>query len=186
MDAQGGNEASNLTREKILAALGALSNQLGERGITGEICLFRGTVMVLAFTARLATKDVDAVFQPTQTIREIARKVGEQLHLPSTWLNDGVKGYVSARHETTTGNLPQFHYLRLTRVQDAYLAATAEHLAAAHHLPIPDWVVDDARKLHRPWFASQLASLRAVLLLESPPTFRSRNLFVSENALTRV
>jgi hypothetical protein len=72
------------------------------------------------------------------------------------------------------------------RVQDAYLAATAEHLAAAHHLPIPDWVVDDARKLHRPWFASQLASLRAVLLLESPPTFRSRNLFVSENALTRV
>lgn len=72
------------------------------------------------------------------------------------------------------------------RVQDAYLAATAEHLAAAHHFPIPAWVVDEVRKLHRPWFASQLASLRAVLLLESPATFRSRNLFVSENALTRV
>ena len=71
------------------------------------------------------------------------------------------------------------------RVQDAYLAATAEHLAAAWHYQIPAWVVDDARKLHRPWFASQLESLRAALLLESPPTFRSRNLFVSENALTR-
>lgn len=72
------------------------------------------------------------------------------------------------------------------QVEDAYLAATAEHLAAACDFQIPAWVVDDARKLHRPWFASQLASLRAVLLLESPPTFRSRNLFVSENALTRV
>jgi hypothetical protein len=72
------------------------------------------------------------------------------------------------------------------RVQDAYLAATAEYLAAAHNFHIPLWVVDDARKLHWPWFASQLASLRAVLLLESPPTFRARNLFVSENALTRV
>ena len=72
------------------------------------------------------------------------------------------------------------------RVQDAYLAATAEYLAAAHHLSIPSWVLHETRKLHRPWFASQLASLRAVLLLESPPSFRSRNLFISENALTRV
>ena len=72
------------------------------------------------------------------------------------------------------------------RVHDAYLAATAEHLAAAYHFQIPSWVVDEVRKLHKPWFASQLASLRAVLLLESPATFRARNLFVSENALTRV
>ncbi len=72
------------------------------------------------------------------------------------------------------------------RVQDAYLAATAEFLASTNHFQIPSWVLDDERKLHRPWFASELASLRAVLLVESPPTFRARNLFVSENALTRV
>src|SRR5262249_16805894 len=73
----------------------------------------------------------------------------------------------------------------LGRVQDAYLAATAEELARAHGLPVPLWIDDEARKLHRPWFASDLAALRAVLLLESPPAFRSRNLFVSENALSR-
>jgi hypothetical protein len=72
------------------------------------------------------------------------------------------------------------------RVQDAYLAATAEELARGYGFPPPDWIQDDTRKLHRPWFASTLGALRAVLLLESPPGFRARNLFVSQNALTRV
>ena len=71
------------------------------------------------------------------------------------------------------------------RVQDAYLAATAEELARPFQLPPPDWTVGEDRLLHRPWFATPLAALRAVLLLESPPAFRSRNLFVSENALSR-
>lgn len=73
----------------------------------------------------------------------------------------------------------------LGRVQDAYLAAAAEHLAYTHGFPIPSWVGNENRKLHRPWFASQLSGLRAVLILESPPAFRARNLFVSENALSR-
>ena len=72
------------------------------------------------------------------------------------------------------------------RVQDAYLAATAEELARAYQISVPEWTAADTRKLHRPWFASSLSSLRAVLLLESPPAFRSRNLFISQNALVRV
>jgi hypothetical protein len=72
------------------------------------------------------------------------------------------------------------------RVKDAYLAATAEELGRLHSLPIPRWVLGDERKLHCPWFASPLASLRAVLILESPAVFRARNLFGSENAPTRV
>ena len=71
------------------------------------------------------------------------------------------------------------------RVQDAYLAATAEELARAGKFSFPLWTDDAARKLHQPWFASPLASLRTVLLLESPAAFRSRNIFISENALTR-
>ena len=71
-------------------------------------------------------------------------------------------------------------------VQDAYLAATAAHLAGLHGLPAPAWTLADERKLARPFFASPLAALRAVLILESPAAFRSRNIFVSENALTRV
>jgi hypothetical protein len=77
------------------------------------------------------------------------------------------------------------HFPDLGRVQDAYLAAAAEELAQRFDLTRPRWIDEEARKLHRPWFASPLAALRAVLLLESPVGFRSRNLFVSENALSR-
>jgi hypothetical protein len=73
----------------------------------------------------------------------------------------------------------------LGRVQDVYLAATAEELARSHGLAPPAWIEEETRKLHRPWFASPLGTLRAVLLLESPPGFRARNLFVSQNALSR-
>ena len=114
---------SALTREAILRALSSLSDELGKRGVTGELCLFGGTVMVLAFTARLSTKDVDALFQPTPLIRDLASRIGEEQNLPADWLNDGVKGFVSARHETTAGNLPQFPHLRLTMPVPEYLLA---------------------------------------------------------------
>ena len=77
-------------------------------------------------------------------------------------------------------NLPE-----LGDVEDAYLAAAAEWLAWKSNLRPPLWAFDESRSLTRPWFASPLASLRAVLLHESPAPFRSRNLFVSENALSR-
>jgi hypothetical protein len=77
------------------------------------------------------------------------------------------------------------HVPQLGAVEDAYLAATAEWLAWKYDLQPPRWAFEEARSLRRPWFASQLAALRALLLLESPAPFRSRNLFVSANALSR-
>jgi hypothetical protein len=59
------------------------------------------------------------------------------------------------------------------RVQDAYLAATAEELARRYDLPSPAWTTSADRALHKPWFATPLAAVRAVLLLESPPAFRA-------------
>ena len=114
---------SALTREAILAALQALSDELAQKSVVGEVCLFGGAVMVLAFTARISTKDVDAIFRPTQIIRDLARQIGERHHLPANWLNDGVKEYVSARHETHQGNLPRFPHLRLAMPVPEYLLA---------------------------------------------------------------
>jgi hypothetical protein len=119
----GAHDASSLSRETILRALAALSDELGHRDVTGEICLFGGAVMVLAFHARLSTRDVDALFEPAALVRDLARRVGETQGLPADWLNDGVKGYLSARHDTASGNLPQFPHLRLTMPVPEYLLA---------------------------------------------------------------
>jgi hypothetical protein len=112
-----------LSREAILKALKALSDELAKEDAKGELCLFGGTVMVLAFAARLATKDVDAIFQPAQTIRRAAIKIAGENDLPEDWLNDAVKGYISAKHETTSGNLPQFPNLRVLMPTPEYLLA---------------------------------------------------------------
>jgi hypothetical protein len=70
-------------------------------------------------------------------------------------------------------------------VQDAYLAAVAAHLAHRLRLRAPAWTDKKHRRLAHPWFALPDAWARATLLRDSPPAFRERNLFTSENALHR-
>jgi hypothetical protein len=112
-----------LERGQIIRALDRLSELLKERNVEGEICLLGGTVMVLGFKARPSTKDVDAIFFPAELIRELARVIQEEQDLPENWINDGAKAFVSSRHETVTGDLPQFENLRLTMPTPEYLLA---------------------------------------------------------------
>jgi hypothetical protein len=70
-------------------------------------------------------------------------------------------------------------------VLDAMLAAIAEHLCRRFSLPMPGWAFEPERYLQKPFFALKAPSFRATLLLESPPEFRTRNLFVTANALSR-
>ena len=84
-----------LSRSAILDALTRLSMELSHTGVIGEINIVRGTAMVLAFNARSATKDVDAVFEPSAAVRNAAAVVARELDLPPDWLNDSVKGFLS-------------------------------------------------------------------------------------------
>lgn len=68
---------------------------------------------------------------------------------------------------------------------NAYYAAVAEHLALRHGLPVPDWALARERFLRAPYFPSGLDSLKATLLVESPPAFRRRMIFVGADALSR-
>jgi len=114
---------TGLPKEAILKALLDLSEALAGQGIKGELCLFGGAVMVLAYSARVSTKDVDAIFHPAKPIRELAAQIGEENELPENWLNDGVKGFVSTKHDVVQGNLPQFPNLQLTMPTAEYLLA---------------------------------------------------------------
>ncbi|MBS1868645.1 MAG: hypothetical protein JSS99_03190 [Actinobacteria bacterium] len=84
-----------MQREEIVAALTALGARLEQRGIEGEVYVVGGAAIAMAFDARRATRDIDAVFEPKQQIYAAADEVGIELGLPPGWLNDGVKGFVA-------------------------------------------------------------------------------------------
>ena len=112
-----------LSQEVILDALTRLNDALKNRDVRGELCLFGGAVMVLAFQARPSTRDVDAIFHPTAEFRQAAEEVRQEKGLPENWLNDGVKGWVSEHGETTDTGLPQFSHLHVTMPTASYLLA---------------------------------------------------------------
>lgn len=90
-----------MDRDDIEVLLGRLSELLAQRGLVGEIALYGGAAMVLAHRARLATKDVDAVFVPKREVYLAAAEVAAACGAEADWLNDAVKGFLSDRNEIT-------------------------------------------------------------------------------------
>jgi hypothetical protein len=68
---------------------------------------------------------------------------------------------------------------------DAFLAALGEHLAYHDGVSIPRWVDRDGRFLDRWWFPTDLPSVMASALAESPAAFRRRGIFVTEDLFAR-
>ena len=83
-----------ITKEQIKENLSKLNNKLKAIDRKGEICLYGGAVMCLVFDARPSTKDVDAVFKPTQIIRQAIQEIALENNLSEDWLNDSVKGFL--------------------------------------------------------------------------------------------
>jgi hypothetical protein len=86
-----------LTAHDIHRLLELLGEELGTAGVEGEVYLVGGAVMCLAFDARPATRDVDALFRPAREIREAAARVADRVGIPRGWLNDAVKGFLDER-----------------------------------------------------------------------------------------
>lgn len=84
-----------LDQKLLRRAFELLAVHLKRRGIVGEVHVFGGAAMVLAFNSRQATRDVDAVFAPDTYVLEAAREVAIELGLPKSWLNNQASSYVS-------------------------------------------------------------------------------------------
>jgi hypothetical protein len=97
---------ANVEKEEILRAFEMLNEILQKNAVNGEICLYGGAVMCVVYDARPSTKDVDAIFQPSSTIRDAAVEVAKRMNLPDQWLNDGVKGFVVPHGQKVWLNLP--------------------------------------------------------------------------------
>jgi hypothetical protein len=99
----------------------ALNEELKAKDVVGEVGICGGAVMCLVFNARRATKDVDAIFEPTQEIRAAATRVAERLAVSPDWLNDAAKVYFA-------GQPPRHDVLSLSNLR--VWSPTAEYMLA--------------------------------------------------------
>lgn len=121
-----------------------LDAELARDEVHGELYVVGGAVMCLALDARATTHDVDALFRPTQAIREAAARVAATANVPDNWLNDAVKGYLSPRAEFD--RFLELPHLKVFVAQPRYLLAmkcAAMRLGAEFH------DLDDVRYLLR-------------------------------------
>ncbi len=109
-----------MTAEEITKYLTELNDELRLIDIKGEVSLYGGAVLVLAFNARVSTNDIDAVFEPVKEIRNAAHRIAERHGLNLDWLNHAVKMFV-VKHERDL--LFELSNLRVTVPEADYLLA---------------------------------------------------------------
>jgi hypothetical protein len=98
-----------------------LNEELRKADIEGELFVVGGAVMCLAYAARSSTQDVDALFRPAREVREAAARVAIRAGIASDWLNDGVKGFLSA--QGAFDSFLELDHLRVMVAQAEYLLA---------------------------------------------------------------
>lgn len=130
-----------LTRDEITSALARLSELAAGEGVRLEMALYGGAVMLLAYDARDATKDVDAIVHPPDVARRLAARVATEMGLHEGWLNDDVKQFVSpreAKHELLVPSVSRMG-LHITRPTAKYLLAMK---VMACRKPMPGYAGD--------------------------------------------
>lgn len=73
-----------------------LAEKLRRRNIVGQVHVFGGAAMLLAYNPeRAATRDIDALFTPDGPMVTAIREIAVEHGWPSTWLNNQAAVYVS-------------------------------------------------------------------------------------------
>jgi len=150
---------TKLTKTDIRRLFTLLDVELRNAAVHGEVYLVGGAVMCIAFDARDSTRDVDGIFQPARAVREAAARVAAAAGVPATWLNDGVKGFLSPRGEFD--NYLELENLRVFVARPEYLLAMK---CAALRLGEEFHDLDDIRYLLRYLDVSSADAAVAIVL----------------------
>jgi Nucleotidyltransferase of unknown function (DUF6036) len=83
--------------ETVRELLDELTRRLSERGVRGTIRVAGGAAMLLRFpddpNVRV-TRDIDALIEPNDEVKEVVAEMAADLGLPSTWLNAAGRGWL--------------------------------------------------------------------------------------------
>ena len=89
-----------LSKSDILEGLRMLDNMARAANITVDLAIYDGAALALAFDMRAATRDVDAVIRTHRPfVRNVVRQIAADRSWPEDWLNEGVKGFISATEQ---------------------------------------------------------------------------------------
>jgi hypothetical protein len=84
-------------RATLELAFERLGRMAVDAGRIVEISVYGGSALILTLPSRPTTQDVDAVFdKDREFIRRAASSIAEEFGWDTDWLNDGVKGFLSA------------------------------------------------------------------------------------------
>jgi predicted nucleotidyltransferase len=112
-----------LDRAHIQDLFRRLGERLEKRGVVGDIYVIGGAAIALAYDARRATRDIDAVFKPHGIVHEEALALAAELGLPRWWLNEQASAYVAPGGDPRAPRSFDHPGLRV-------LTASPEHLLA--------------------------------------------------------
>jgi hypothetical protein len=113
-----------LTRERILELFGELDAELRRSGVRGDVFIVGGAAMAVAYEARPATRDVDAIWHPSSEVREAAVRIAARHDdLDPSWLNDAVKGFLPG-DDTAPRVVYDGEALTVSAASPEYLLAT--------------------------------------------------------------
>jgi len=110
-----------MRRDELLKYLEILGTELEKSGLQGEVIITGGAAMCLVHSARDATKDIDALYEPKSEINALVEKIADEYGLPHNWLNDSVKGFMDGNVETM--DFMRCGGLKISAVTPEYLLA---------------------------------------------------------------
>lgn len=129
-----------LDRARIRDLFRRLGERLQQRGAVGDVYVIGGAAMALAYDARRATRDIDAVFLPHGIVLEEAHALADELGLPRWWLNEQASAYVAPGGDPQAPLSFDHPGLRVS-------TASPEHLLAMKAMAARRRDIDDLRLL---------------------------------------
>ncbi|MDR0960390.1 MAG: nucleotidyl transferase [Propionibacteriaceae bacterium] len=88
------HDGVTLNAENLKELFEELNTELVKRGQSAQLFIVGGAAMALAYDATRSTRDVDAVFYPPLTVRELSETIAQHHGLEPDWINDAAKGFM--------------------------------------------------------------------------------------------
>ena len=92
-----GNATGGLTKDEIVDGLTLLGQKAFEQGTMIRLLAVGGAALILAYSLKRATHDVDVyIMSPNerQVVRDLVQSVANEMDWTNDWLNEGAKGYI--------------------------------------------------------------------------------------------